>query len=95
MKKIIVFMAGLFIIGSLAGCSVIERQAKDVQSQWTGLDRIVTVYDMNGKPIKTYEGKIDIEDTSSQTGNGGSKVKFELNGKRIIIYNSPVIVEEK
>jgi len=93
MKKIIIIIASVLVMSVLAGCSAFERQVKDVQSSWTGLDRIVTVYDENGNPIKTYEGKIDIED-SNQSG-GVNKVKFELNGKRIIIYNCPVIVEEK
>ncbi|SFI61480.1 DUF5052 family protein [Thermoflavimicrobium dichotomicum] len=67
-----------------------ERDLKDSQSNWYGgLNRIVTVYDQNGKPIKTYEGRIDIEPTD------GGKVKFEVNGKRIIIYNATVIAEEK
>lgn len=55
-----------------------------------GLDRIVTVYDNSGNPIATYEGKIDIEESEY-----GNKVKFDLDGKRVILYNCSVIIEEK
>ncbi len=69
-----------------------ERQLKDAQSNYYGgLNRTVTVYDQNGRVIKQYEGRIDIDPNSEQ----GRKVKFELNGKRIIIYNATVIAEEK
>lgn len=68
-----------------------KRHLKDIVSNTSGgLDRVVTVYDYFGNKIKTYEGKIDIEDYKE-----GNKIKFDLNGKRIIIYNSPVIIEEK
>lgn len=69
-----------------------ERELKDAQSNYYGgLNRIVTVYDQNGRVIKQYEGRIDIDPNTE----GGRKVKFELNGKRIIIYNATVIAEEK
>ncbi len=40
--------------------------------------------------IQTYEGKIDVQDTEY-----GNKVLFDLNGKRVVIYNATVITEEK
>lgn len=55
-----------------------------------GLDRTVTVYDSSGNQIAVYEGKIDIEDSEY-----GNKVKFDLDGKRVMLYNCSVIVEEK
>jgi hypothetical protein len=68
-----------------------KRHLKNIVSNTSGgLDRVVTVYDYSENKVKTYEGKIDIEDYEE-----GSKIKFDLNGKRIIIYNSPVIIEEK
>lgn len=75
---------------SLAGCSAsFDRAIKDTISDFTGgLNRTVTVYNMNGEPIKTYNGKLDIEMSDN-------KVKFDLNGKRIVIYNATVLVEEQ
>lgn len=88
-KWLIVGLFCLFILFS--GCASIQREIKDTKSDWAGgLDRVITVYDENGKVIKTYSGKIDLDPDTT-----GGKVKFELNGKRIIIYNATIIVEEK
>lgn len=75
----------------LSGCADWDRTVKDFGSDMTGgLDRTVTVYDNAGNQIAVYEGKIDIEDSEY-----GNKVKFDLDGKRVILYNCSVIVEEK
>jgi hypothetical protein len=95
MKKGIKILAGVMLIivltFSMTGCAGLTRMGKSIGSDLTGgLDRVVTVYDQNGNVLQTYEGKIDIEDTDY-----GNKISFDLNGKRIVIYNSTVIVEEK
>ncbi|HHY19567.1 MAG TPA: DUF5052 family protein [Firmicutes bacterium] len=74
---------------SLVGCKSWERTIKDWESSVSGLNRTITVYSNNGDIIKTYQGKIDIE-----TNEYGNKVKFDVDGKRIIIYNAIVIVDE-
>lgn len=93
-KKIIIGILSMALVAALvlSGCTEsTKRSLKDTQSEWTGgLNRQVTVYAKDGTVIKTYEGKLDIEDTES-----GNKVKFDLNGKRVILYNATVIVEEK
>lgn len=72
----------------MTGCASTSRWVKDVSSEYGGgLNRTVTVYDMQGEPIREYTGKIDVE------ANEG-KVLFDLNGKRTIIYNATVIVQE-
>jgi hypothetical protein len=76
---------------SLTGCAAWDRQVKDWESsQGNGLKRTLTVYDNSGNEIKKYTGKFDIE-----TNDYGNKVKFDLNGKRVIIYNATVITEEE
>ncbi|AQR78096.1 hypothetical protein ABNB59_11270 [Paenibacillus larvae] len=68
-----------------------ERMIKNFQyNNLGGLERTVKVYGNNGDLIKEYEGKLDIKDTEL-----GNKVLFDLNGKRITIYNATVITEEK
>ncbi|MGN7454277.1 hypothetical protein ACTHPH_05625 [Paenibacillus pasadenensis] len=68
-----------------------SRQLKTWKSNNAGgLERTVKVYDQNGNLLQQYEGRIDIQDTEY-----GNKVLFDLNGKRIVIYNATVIVEEK
>lgn len=67
------------------------RAIKGLTSNVTGgLERTVQVYDQSGKMIKEYSGKIDVQDTEY-----GNKVLFDLNGKRTVIYNATVIVQEK
>ena len=73
----------------LAGCESFKRDMKGISSEFGGLNRVVSVYTYDGKLLRTYKGTLDIE-----FGEGG-KVKFDLDGKRYIIYNAVVIVEEK
>ncbi len=74
----------------LAGCSQkFQRNVKDFQSKWVGLDRRVTVYSASGEPVRTYEGRIDIEPTEF-----GNKIKFAHDGNMVLIYNMGVVVEE-
>ena len=57
-----------------------------------GIERVVTVYDINGQVIQTYEGKFDIE-TNEQ-----NYILFEdENGERHTIYytTGTIIVDEK
>ena len=78
-------------IAAMVGCASTEREFKSFTSEMNGgLDRTLTVYDYNGKELRTYEGKIDIEVSPSN-----DKVLFDLNGKRNIIRGGIVIIEEK
>ena len=91
MKKLL-FVATCFVglIGCV-GCASMDRAAKSFNSELGGgLNRIIKVYTADGTQISTYEGNIDIEDTEY-----GNKVLFDLDGKRIVLYNATVIVEEK
>lgn len=86
-RKLLVVVFGVVVL-LMTGCASTSRWMKDVSSEYGGgLNRTVTVYDMQGEPIREYTGKIDVE------ANEG-KVLFDLNGKRTIIYNATVIVQE-
>ena len=88
-KKIVAIILSLTMMFSLAGCASWQRFVKDVKSDVSnGLQRTVTVYTADGRVLKTYEGKIDLETTE------GGIVKFDLNGKRIMYYNCYVEVIE-
>ena len=88
-KKIgILVIAVIMLCVSLASCSSCERAAKNWDSEFGGLNRIVNVYDYEGDLIATYEGNLDVEVNQS-------KVLFDLNGKRYIYYNAVVEVIEK
>ncbi len=87
-------LLGLVLALSLvifAGCESMGRDIKTTQSEWVGgLDRHISVYSENGTLLAEYDGKVDIEDNEY-----GNKVLFDLNGKRTIVYNAVVIIQEK
>ena len=96
MKRFLIKLIALIIILTLvfltAGCAAdLARLKKDLKSaNENGLDRKIEIYSVTGQLIKTYEGKFDL--MSSKFEN---EILFEMNGKRYIIRNAIVIVEEK
>lgn len=101
MKRIIALICVLIFLSG-CGAQETERTKKDKKSAKYGLNRILTVYDQNGRPIKTYEGKFDIDaNKDANGGSNGTKIKFDIptgdgkDTKRVIIYNAVVICEEK
>lgn len=91
-KNVLILMAIAMcaVVLSLSSCSSCSREMKTWQSDISGgLDRIVTVYSLDGKVLQTYEGKIDVQSSE------GGKVLFDYNGKRIVWYNTPISVIEK
>ena len=89
---ITVIICGVFIwyrSNSASG----QRALKDQQSNLNGgIERVVSVYDINGDLIEQYEGKFDIETDKE------SYILFDdENGKRHIIYytTGTIIVDEK
>ncbi|MBF0587277.1 hypothetical protein INT08_10010 [Prosthecochloris sp. N3] len=87
-KSFLFFILGLSLV--LGGCSQkFQRGVKDFQSKWVGLDRKVTVFSATGEPVRTYEGRIDIEPTEY-----GNKIKFAHDGNMVLIYNMGVVIEE-
>ena len=73
-----------------------KRAIKDQKSEFGGgIDRVLTVYDMNGNVIKCYKGRFDVKATSDDTN---SYIKFDdENGKRHLIYytTGTIIVDEE
>lgn len=59
----------------------------------SGIDRTVTVYDINGEEVAKYTGRFDVEESSQE---GVVKIKFDCNGKRHIIYaqTGTVLIDE-
>lgn len=57
---------GLTLMFSLSGCEKVANSAKNLQSDWVGLNRTVELYTcMTGKLIKVYRGDVRLnpEDT--------------------------------
>lgn len=69
-----------------------KRSIKDIQSNVNkGIERVVTVYDVNGKEIKKYEGRFDVSYDSD-------RIKFDdEQGKRHIVYytTGTITIDEK
>lgn len=85
-------LAGTLAVMAMSGCTEsFQREMKTTVSEFTGgLSRTARVYASNGDLIAEYSGKFDVQ--SSEFGN---KVLFDVDGKRVIIYNAMVIVEEE
>lgn len=90
MKKIVTAVMVLVLLALLTGCESWDRAMKDIGSGVNGLQRVATVYNQEGNAIKTYKGKFDVE-----VNEYGNKIKFDIDGKRVLIYNATVIVEEE
>ena len=93
MKKAIKFfgiMLAIFAAVQFTSCQSCQRELKSIGSDWGGgLNRTLTVFDYNGDTIKTWEGKFDIRDDSSD-----NKIFFDLDGKRVWIQGGIVVSEE-
>ena len=83
------FVGIILIVVHFLGTESGGRALKNISSDFSGLERTMQVYDMTGNLLKTYEGKFDINN------NEQGVIKFDLNGKRHLIYNAIVIVDEK
>lgn len=68
------------------------RAMKSQESNFTnGIEREVTVYDVNGKVIKRYDGRFDVDYDDNRI------IFDDENGKRHVIYypTGTVIIDEK
>ena len=71
-------------------CESCSREMKSIKSEWSGgLNRSLVLMDYEGDTIKTWTGKFDIRDNSSD-----NKMVFDLDGKRIWIQGGIVVSEE-
>ena len=88
MKKLYIGLL-LFTFLFASGCTgKQQRGIKSIKSNWTGgLNRVITLYDYNGKPIRTWKGNIDMSDSEKETD-------FILNGNRVVIHGGITVVEE-
>lgn len=79
-------LIGLMII--LTSCASLQKSCRHTQSNIVGLNRIVTLYDVNGKIIKTWEGKFKVEIS------GGTASFIDENNKEVKISGTYVIEEK-
>ena len=93
---IICFVIGaIMIVGTIVYSNTEsgKRALKDQNSNFnSGIERVVSVYDINGKLIEKYEGKFDVE-----TDHDNYILFDDEEGRRHIIFykTGTVIVDEK
>ena len=101
-RKILVLVLEAVLIGVMVfGCGLYNthtESGKRALKSWDseksgGLNRTVTVYDMQGDEIAKYQGKFDVEESQNE---GVVKIKFDVDGKRHIIYaqTGTVLIDE-
>ena len=91
---LITFLLCGFMLWSLYFTESGKRAQKTFRSETSGgLYRIVKVYDMEGELIEQYEGQFDVSEAAT---SGITKVKFDMDGKRHIIYctTGTVVIDE-
>lgn len=90
--KLIAIIAAIITLLCFTGCTEsCARSCKSCSSDWNGgLSREIIVYSMTGQELFRVTGKFDIEENSN-----GTKVLFDLDGKRYVFYNCSVIVIEQ
>jgi len=76
-------------LSSLSGCEKVTNSAKNIQSDWMGLDRTVEIYScMSGELLKVYKGDIRL---NPEDKYGASLL---VNGKKLHT-NLCYIISEK
>ena len=72
----------------LASCNSTRQKLKTIKSNTVGISRTVTLFDANGKPIKSWE----IDSTYQNDGTG---VNFLDKNDKFTAINGTFIIEEK
>jgi len=83
---VIVGLIAWWFFGTAAG----SRSLKTLRSNVSGIERTVTVYDINGNILREYTGRFDVEYDEN-------RILFDdEDGKRHVIYytTGTVIIEE-
>ena len=87
-KIVLLVIAAVFVLIVFQTASF-KRGVRSFFSNITGgLNRVVTLYDYEGKAIRSWEGKIDLSESDQE-------IFFDLDGKRVIIHGGIVVAEEK
>jgi hypothetical protein len=84
MKKIITILAAAAL---LSGCADFRNFKKHVKSDFTGLNRRITFFSADGRPVRVWETKAKVED------NGGTCFFINSNGKAVTVSGSFLIEE--
>lgn len=85
---VVTALVGLLLSG-VTGCEKVANSAKNLQSDWVGLDRTVEIYScMSGELLKVYKGDIRLNPEDSY---GASLL---VNGKKLHTNLCYIIAEK-
>lgn len=89
--KVILVLIGIFAVATLGlytyfSLPKVQQRISHVKSEAIGLDRTITLYSNDGKPIKTWKGRVQVE-------LEGGAARFVLHGKAVIISGTYIIEE--
>ena len=82
------FIVLIALMFTLSGCEAVGREMKSLKSSAVGMKRTLTAYSYTGDVIGSWTGKFDI------SNNEQGAIVFDIDGKRNMVYNAIVIVEE-
>lgn len=80
LHRLLMMMVAVAVLTGLSGCEKVSNHAKNIQSDWIGLDRKVEIYScMTGKKLKTITGSIRL----NPDDKFGQATSFLINGKKL------------
>lgn len=85
------FLIAVGVLGSLvllASCNSCRQDIKAIKSRTAGINRTVTLYDANGKPVRSW-------DINSTYQNAGTGINFLDKSNKFVAINGTFIIEEK
>jgi len=84
----LILTLGIGSLSMLSGCEKVANSAKNIQSDWVGLERRVEIYScMSGKLLKVYQGDVRL---NPEDAYGTSLL---INGKKVHTNMCYVIAE--
>ncbi len=78
-----VFLLGLYAYLSLPS---VQQRISHAESRAIGLDRTITLYSNDGKPIKSWNGRVQVE-------VDGGAARF-IVGRRTVIISGTYVIEQ-
>jgi hypothetical protein len=84
----VIVLAVVIGLGLLASCNSCRQEVKRLKSNSVGIQRTITLFDANGKVIKTW----NIDSTYKTAGTG---IDFLDEHGKFVAINGTFIVEEK
>jgi hypothetical protein len=81
---VVFFVLGLYVYLSLPS---VQQRISHAKSEAIGLNRTITLYANDGKPIRTWKGRVQVELV-------GGAARFVMHGKAVIVSGTYVIEED-